>query len=68
MFLQHHGRTKNFKPLIPHGKFNTLDINPSRLCDITGYKFVETELKNKNLEQWTLKWRCWYFTRGNCKK
>ena len=29
---------KNFKPLIPHRKFNTLDVTPSDLCERLGYR------------------------------
>jgi phosphoribosylglycinamide formyltransferase 1 len=35
---------KNFKPLIPHRKFNTLDITPSDLCKKLGYTFDEIEV------------------------
>ena len=35
---------KNFKPLIPHRKFNTLDITPSDLCNKLGYTFDEIEV------------------------
>ena len=30
---------KNFKPLIPHRKFNALNINPVDLCERLGYNF-----------------------------
>tara|TARA_Y100001970_G_C14156683_1_gene815993 strand:- start:596 stop:1261 length:666 start_codon:yes stop_codon:yes gene_type:complete len=46
---------KNFKPLIPHRKFNTLDLNPSDLCNILDYNFIDIELKEINsLDDWTL--------------
>ena len=35
---------KNFKPLIPHRKFNTLDITPSDLCKKFGYNFDKIEV------------------------
>ena len=35
---------KNFKPLIPHRKFNTLNIKPSDLCIRLGYEFLEIEI------------------------
>ena len=35
---------KNFKPLIPHRKFNTLDVTPSDLCKKLGYTFDEIEV------------------------
>ena len=37
---------KNFSPLIPHRKFNTLDSTPSNLCEKLGYSFLEIELEN----------------------
>lgn len=37
---------KNFKPLIPHRKFNTLNIEPSNLCKQLNYNFSEIELKD----------------------
>ena len=36
---------KNFTPLIPHRKFNTLNIKPSDLCTRLGYEFLEVEIK-----------------------
>ena len=39
---------KNFKPLIPHRKFNTLDVTPSDLCNKLGYTFDEIELGDLN--------------------
>ena len=46
---------KNFSPLIPHRKFNTLDYTPSNLCEKLGYNFSEIELKNLEVgNEWIL--------------
>ena len=46
---------KNFSPLIPHRKFNTLDSTPSNLCEKLGYSFSEIELKNLKIgDEWIL--------------
>ena len=46
---------KNFSPLIPHRKFNTLDCSPSNLCEKLGYNFLEIELKNLEVgDDWIL--------------
>ena len=36
-------KRKNFIPLIPHRKFNTLDVTPSELSKRLGYKFSKIE-------------------------
>tara|TARA_Y100001970_G_C14190807_1_gene835273 strand:- start:1011 stop:1679 length:669 start_codon:yes stop_codon:yes gene_type:complete len=38
----------NFKPLIPHRKFNVLDIKPSVLCNRLGYAFNKVEISDLN--------------------
>ena len=46
---------KNFNPLIPHRKFNTLDTSPSVLCEKLGYNFSEIELDNLKIsDEWIL--------------
>ena len=37
---------KNFKPLFPHRKFNTLDVTPSDLCKRLGYRCEKIEIED----------------------
>tara|TARA_Y100001970_G_C14225347_1_gene855294 strand:+ start:777 stop:1445 length:669 start_codon:yes stop_codon:yes gene_type:complete len=38
-------KRKNFRPLIPHRQFDTLDITPLDLCKKIGYKFKQIALE-----------------------